>query len=414
MEFDDMNELVNLAKVASDNQDWSQVVYCLQQFGVSGENDGWEEAIALALTTLQYGDFHTRWDVAKLLPKLGKSACVPLIEIFEDEAADLEYRWFAGRILGDFHTPEAIACLVNFLSSDADDELIAIAASALANLGPETVASLTTLLEDPKTRLMGVRALSQIRISEVISPLLTVVEDPDPQVRAIAIETLGSFRDDRVIPALINALEDHAAIVRSEAVISLGFRSDIATQWHLVESIDPLLYDINLTVCQQAAMALGRLKTDAAIESLSTILQSSLTPIPLQIACIKALIWMESSAGLDCIAQCISGFHETVILETIQLLGRLKTANLKNQAGQMLLDLFRTEHPSLSETRIKQALAYALGQLGDAKTMEVLQVLQTDVNDSVKFHAIAAIRQLETISTQPELSTLPVCETGNY
>lgn len=409
-----MNEFINLAKVASDNRDWPQVVYGLQQFCVSGENEGLEEAIALALTTLQYGDFHTRWDVAKLLPKLGKSACLPLIDIFEDETADPEYRWFAGRILGDFNTPEAIACLVNFLSSDADDELIAIAASALANLGPEAVASLATLLEDPETRLMGVCALSQIRISAVISPLLTVVKDPDPQVRAIAIETLGSFRDDRIIPVLINALEDHAAIVRSEAVISLGFRSDIATQWRLVESIDPLLYDINVTVCQQAAMAMGRLKTDTAIESLSILLKSYLTPIPLQIACVKALIWMERSAALDCIAECLSDFNEAVTLETIQLLGRLKTADLKNQASQILLDLFRSGHPSLSQIRIKQALAYALGQLGDVKTMEILQVLKTDVNDSVKFHAIAAMRQLETISTRPELSTLPVRETGNY
>lgn len=399
MGFRNMNDFLKQATVARSQGDLSGITYALQQFSMDMENEETEEAIALALTVLEYGDFHTRWDVAKLLPKLGPSACGPLMEVLQDEEADLEQRWFAGRILGYFNTPETIACLVNILNDGSNDELKAIAAIALANLGPTAVTGLTTLLENPQTRLMATRSLSQIRHSAVISPLLTVVKDEDPQVRAIAIEALGSFRDERIMPVLINALEDHAAIVRSEAVISLGLRGDMATQWHLVESMESLLYDLNLEVCQQTAMAMGRLGTDQAIETISKVFQSSLTPIPLQIAIAKALIWMERSPALDSIAQSLTSLNETVILEIIQLLGRIETPNLKHQASQMLVDFFVSEHPTLTQTPIKQALAYALGQLRQPQTINVLQVLNADVNDSVRFHAIAAMKKLETIAT---------------
>src|SRR3712207_8445144 len=51
-----------------------------------------EQVLNLALDVLDAGDFQERWEVAKVFPKLGAIAIAPLLEILEDEDADLELR----------------------------------------------------------------------------------------------------------------------------------------------------------------------------------------------------------------------------------------------------------------------------------------------------------------------------------
>ena len=40
-----------------------------------------EQAVAIAMQILRVGDFQTRWDIAKIFPKIGKPAIAPLLEI---------------------------------------------------------------------------------------------------------------------------------------------------------------------------------------------------------------------------------------------------------------------------------------------------------------------------------------------
>jgi HEAT repeat protein len=93
-----------------------------------------EQVLNLALDVLEAGDFQERWDVAKLFPKLGAIAIAPLIEILQDDEAELELRWFAGRILGGFNHPTVITTLVDLLKTAEDEELSTMAAAALASL----------------------------------------------------------------------------------------------------------------------------------------------------------------------------------------------------------------------------------------------------------------------------------------
>ncbi|MFP4101808.1 HEAT repeat domain-containing protein [Coleofasciculus sp.] len=398
-----MDKLLKQATVATEQGDWSSVTQCLQQLPLdecsrNRSNPETKElplGLAMALTVLEQGDFQARWDIAKVLPQWGERIVIPLIAILEDEEADLEQRWFAGRMLGGFNTPEVIRTLVKLLDHSEDEELSAIASSSLAAIGYPAVEALTDLLVQPQSRLFATRALAQMHCTQVIDPLLSVVHDPDVQVRLTAISALSSFHDDRIVPVFLVALKDYAASVRKEAVIGLGLSASSQTDLDTLIYLQPLLYDLNLDVCQQAAIAIGRIGTDQATEALFPVLRSPLTPIPLQLTVIQVLARIETATTLEYLHQALSTIAEDSILEIVRVFGRIETPNLKYQAAKILLDFFESRHPSVETTAIKQALAYSWGQLGVADAMETLVQLQNDPQMSVRLHANAAIKQLQ-------------------
>ena len=350
--------------------------------------------LELALTVLEQGDFQERWDIAKILSKFGEVAIAPLIQILEDEQKDLELRWFAARILGEFNHPEVVITLVKVLQNTEDEDLANIAAQALANLGNSSIEGLTNLLLQPESRRLATCALAQICRPEVIPPLLTVVKDPDVAVRSAAIEALSNFHDPRITPIFIEALNDPAASVRKEAVIALGFRTDLGPKLDLFDYLKPPLYDFNLEVCQQAAIALGRLGTDEAATALFTVLQSPATPIPLQVSMIQVLGWMETATSLEYLQQVLFKSPAESSLEIIQVLGRIEKNQLKAKAAQILLDFFNSGHTLVSKTTIKQALAHTWGKLAEKSAIEALIQLQEDGEPRVRLHAIAALKLL--------------------
>ncbi len=87
------------------------------------------------------------------------------------------------------------------------------------------------------------------------------MDDSDSGVRAAVIEALGSFHDPRIPPVLIQALKDPAAMVRQAAVIGLSVRTELVPELDLVNRFTEHLWDLNVQVCQQSAIALGRIGT---------------------------------------------------------------------------------------------------------------------------------------------------------
>lgn len=409
-----MSELLEQATAAANQGNWSLLNQCLQHLPLGknptntdaesaplNETD-LEQVLNLALEVLNAGDFRERWEVAKLFPKLGERAIAPLIEILEDDEAQIEARWFAGRILADFNHPTVIITLVNLLKTADDEDLALMAASALSSLGSSAVGALGELLLDPETRLWATTALSQIRRPEIIEPLLRVVHDSQVAVRSTAIEALSSFHDSRIPPILLEALEDSAAVVRKEAVAGLGLRSDLWAELDLLNRLQPLLYDFNRDVCQQAALALGRSRTNEAAEALFKVIQSPATPIPLQIDFIRALGWIETSKALDYLQQALPNVSMEAVHEMITVLGRIEQPSLKIQAAQILLDFFHSEHPAAQSIPVRQALTQAWGHLGEHTTMDALLGLLADSTDSVRLHAIAALKNFPTAYQQLE------------
>ena len=364
-----MSDVLEQAQVAAKQRNWSLLAQCLQQLGNGDQkleisSSYSQQVLTLALDVLASGDFQDRWEIAKVLPNLGTIAIAPLIAIIEDEDADLEQRWFAVRILGNFDRPESIAALVELLKTCDNEDLSSIAADTLANLGPSAIASLTNLLVHEESRQFATSALAQIRQPETIEPLLSVARDSLASVRLAAIEGLSSFHDSRISSVLVEALKDPAVAVRKEAAIALGLRSYLDGEFDLVNLLKPLLKDIRLEVCLAGAIALGRIKTDTAAAALFELFLSKITPVSLQIEAVRALGWMETTTALDYLQKALiesSNFQEKaanknyeleitshpspLIKEIITILGRVENPNLKPQAADILINLLQAGHP---------------------------------------------------------------------
>ena len=415
-----IKQLLVQAEAAYYAADWSSLIQYLQQLILGADSEhpeivkNREHLLKLTLSILEMGDFQQRWEITKVLTHLGNIAIPPLIEILEDEDAEDELRWYAARTLGEFQQPEAIASIVKLLKNDEDEELKAIAATALGQMGTVAITSLTELLSDENTRLLAVRSLCCIRQPETITPLLSVVQDPQATIRATAIEALSSFHDERVPPVLLKALDDTAATVRRAAVLGLGFRPDLHQALDLITRLQPKLYDFNLDVCCTAAVTLSRIGSDDAAKYLFDLLISPQTPITVQLETIRALSWVGTLSSLEYLQTALNqSTSETVWQEIVTVLGRVQKPQLTTPAAEILLQILRclrraslTQHPATEIVNIKSAIALSLGQLGEMQAIQPLISLLGDSNASVRLHAIAALKNLDGEATHQQLQQL--------
>lgn len=417
-------KILEQAQAARSSANWSLLVQYLQQLILEEKlvpasqdkeyvfSSDLEQVLDLALDVLISGDFHQRWDIAKIFPKLGQSAIAPLLEILVDEDADEELRWYAVRVMGEFNHPKAIAALVELLKTSDSEELSGMAATALGQIGTPAIAALTELLAIENTRLKAVRSLSGIRRSETITPLLSVVQDPQVSIRAAAIEALSSFHDPRIPPVLLNALDDLAASVRREAVIGLSFRPDLQSQLDLVNKLISRLYDFNLDVCTAAAIALGRLGTDAAATALYQVLKSPTTPVALQIEIVRALGRVGTAISLEYLRGCLElRLSAMVWQEIVTVLGRVEQPDLMAASAEILIDILKSKHPPTEQESVKQAIALSLGQLGQMQAMDELIQLLAVNNQGVRLHAIAALKKLAPVAAYQQLEQMATNET---
>ncbi len=364
------------------------------------------QLLTWALEILEAGDFQERWDVAKIFPSLGTQAIEPLIAILQDEECDTDLRWFAGRILAEFHRPEAIAALAEILQTAESQELSAMAADALANSGPAAIEALTDLLAEEDSRLFAVRALAQIQHLDTIEPLLSALRDPVAQVRAAAIEGLIGLRDERIPPVLLSALNDPAATVRRQAVTGLGLRANTLDQLQLVQLLRHRLWDFNFDVCQQAAFALGRVGTPPAAVALSEVLLSPATPVPLQIEVVLALCWIGTIEAVEYLRQALPAASPALAQEIVTVLGRTEQPATARRAGEILTELLKSDRQALQNPAIQQAAALALAQLGDRRATDSLIQLLASPDAGVRLHAIAALKQLAPQDARRQLQDL--------
>ncbi len=386
---------------------WSEVIDCLQILPIESsaqdvQADVWKQILDLAIQVLIDGDFEEQWAIAKIIPKLGEIAIQPLLNIVNDPEVDLEDRWFAARILGGFQQPQVVTSLVHVIQQGEDSELVAMATSALAQIGTPAIAALGDLLDTPD-RYLAVKALAQIRHSQTIEPLLSVSDDDDPQLRTLVVEALGSFHDPRIPPILLTKLTDLAASVRQAAVAALSLRQDLATELDLVQHLRPLLFDLNLAVCSAAALGLARFPDPTVVDILTQVLVAQQTPAALKSSLILALGWIGSPAAIDSLAAILPQAPiETarVVISSIS-----KTEHDRIYASQALIAYFRQGEPEPYPAEIRQEIAAALGNLGNIDAVSDLVQLLADPDERVRLYAVAAISKL-SVSIPPEIRHL--------
>jgi HEAT repeat protein len=394
-----MLETLDIIADAVTRENWILVNQQLQQLldkkDINSVEIELQQAVSIAMQIMRAGDFQTRWDVAKIFPKIGKPAVVPLLEILSDEKAELEMRWFALRILGEFNEPQIVISLVKLLEETQEEELAIACSQTLAKIGQPAISALTQLLLDEKSRLLAVKSLAQIRRSEVIEPLLSVVDDSIAEVRVTAIEALGSFHHKHLMPVFITALQDTEAKVRKEAIIALKMRTYLKEEFDLVNHLQPLLYDFDSQVCQQAILAMGCMKDEAAIKALFDILNFKNAPLFLKQEAVRALNWSSSFTALDSLKESLYSSDIALSKEIINVLGRQESVEIKSYATEILIDFVNSEQEITHQSGIKQVVATSLGELGDLRALAHLEKMALDDDSKIRLYAKAAIKKIE-------------------
>jgi HEAT repeat protein len=381
------------AITAAQTGDYPGVIQSLQSLNLDrvSERDR-EQILDLCLEVLAEGDFQEQWEIAKLLPKLGDRALTPLIDLLKDETNhEIEDRWFAARILGEFCDSQAIAALVDCLQSATELELTEMVVSALANIGTPAIVPLTELL-DTSSRKLAVQVLAQIRHSHTIEPLLGVVEDPDPAIHTLAIEALGSFHDPQIPPLLMAKLTDVAASVRCAAVTALSMRGDLADELDLVPKLAPLLFDLNLNVCSATALGLSRVSNPTVVPILGRVLRSPHTPLELQSKLVLSLSWIATPTALDYLSDTLFDAPTVLALEIINQIGQIDRE--REYATKLLINFLRSPEIEQHSPIILGAIAAALGNLGDPRSVDELVKLLGEPDQKIKFQAICALHKI--------------------
>ncbi|MGK7921339.1 MAG: HEAT repeat domain-containing protein [Trichodesmium sp.] len=408
-----MSNFFEQAKIAAQQRNWSLVNHYLQQFisesklnkttsTVQNDNIGLDEVIDLAIEVLENGDFQEKWDIDKLFKQIGKPAISPLIEILKDREIDLEERWFVTRILAEFKSEEVLEVMGNIIVSSESEDLQEIAAETLANFGDSGVDLLTDLLAKRESRLLATKALARINCISIITPLLSVVKDENNEVRIVAISALNNYCDSRIPIVLISALKDTVAKVRKTAVIGLAGYGNLQKELGLVKLLQPLLWDINFEVSQQAVIALGKIGTDSAATALFELLKTATVPIFLKIDAVRALGWIETKVSLEYLQNLLGynflvedNYQAKIVNEIITALGKLEKPAFKSQGTDILIEFIASNNPSLETVYVKKSLALALGYLGNIHGLNYLIQLLEDEDNSVRLHSVAAMKQLD-------------------
>lgn len=418
-----MDERLGAAQAAAKNSDWATVAFILQEVVAQKSSQGLERStqqllVNLALGCLSNGHFQTRWDISKVIPQLGAialPALLPIVHTIDFDEEDWEYLWFAARLVGEFDHPDAIATLLTLLQSETP-ELVKVASDALANRGAVIVADVANLLSCPSARLGIAQTLAKIDHPSIIEPLLVLVDDGVAEVRAIALEALMRYADERIVSSLIRSLADPSARVRQAAVTGLGLQAQQVSSQDIVPLLEPLLLDFNGQVGRQAAIALGRLRTIEGLNALDRAWRSPYISEPLRHEMVQvmgrgqqedALLmlqrYLEEQLGTtDVHAAPTQRLCHTIIAT----LGRVESPMLQSTATQILIESLHGQ-PSISQLpQLRQAIAFSLGQIGNAQAIEALIQLLADEDTGVRLHAIAALKQIDPTNTLKRLEDL--------
>ncbi len=393
------------AQAAAAVQDWPLVNTCLAELSLTTASPPEQSQILdLALQVLRAEDFQDGWAVTKILPALGEMAIEPLLMMLQDDSLEPEVQWLVGKVLGEFRSPLVATGLAQCLLQHPDSELAEIALRALIQIGNVAISQLTALLKTNK--LAAVTALAQIRHSPAITPLLTVVNDPDPQVRYLAIEALSSFHDSQVPPLLIQKLTDVSAAVRRAAVIGLGLRADLHAELQLVTKLQPLLLDLNLGVRTATAIALGRFGDELAAQALFNCYQQPACPEALQRQIVRCLGWIDRPFALQYLQAIITTSSLAVIPEVIRSLGQSREL----LAIKILTDYLQILPPDYP-AQIKQEIACSLGNFPKTVAVEEVIKLLADSNEQVRWHAIYCLKQFDRTIVSDRLQQLRLSAT---
>lgn len=319
----------------------------------------------------------------------------------------------------------AIQPLINALKRDHLSE----ATTALLHLGDVAIAPLVEVVRDTDrwVRYNAVKALGFIEDSKVVLPLMEALRDTDRWVRQAAASALEKLGELSVKP-LIEALHHEHVHMRRAAATVLGGLGDNRA----VKPLLDLLHDADVWVRRAAAMALGQL---GAVEALNPLFEfmthdnESCEAIAYALAMlgepaidplVKALQnehYRVRRAAAEALANLWDNDQKRLLSDDPRLLNPMTTllhdgdsyirliaaqtlGNIKAiSAVEPLVERLKLDH----HADVRQAAAFALGQMGGTAAIRALIGALKDEDWLVRETAVEALGKLRAIEAVPAL-----------
>lgn len=308
--------------------------------------------------------------LVEVLSNIGdESAVAPLIELLRRNI-NTQLRDASAIALGVIGSNSSVEPLIESLENDSCQEVRQSAALSLGSIKDErAILPLTNALvdEDNMVRTNALRALGELGATTVIPQIIKKLDDLDPYVRYTAAQTLGKLGNETVMNALLLKLQDEDENVRKnaiEAIIKIVTPQSTAIAPSLIEVINE---DIDWNVRQGATNALIKIG-QPAVSYLLTAYQSA-RPIEREHIA-YALGKIGDSQAIETLRQTLSSDNKSDALNAAIALYRL---GLKDEMYNFALNLLSNEKRGLRESA-----AIALGEMGDQRAVETLEVALLD------------------------------------
>lgn len=284
--------------------------------------------------------------------------------------------------------------------------------------GSEQLPAVTKAANDPdaRVRLAAVTALQELVKRGNADSLVAKLDDPDPHVRAAAARAVGQTGTKSVVPKLISLLRDGDSFVRgaaAEALGKLGDRSAVPALLGLLsgegigkEGSGLLISATNDTVAAtlkmseveqkgMAALALGELQATEAVDSLIKYgLQSPDAELRATSAYSLGKIGDRRAVGplQDVVREYYATVPANVDITTVIDPGTAVVPDSERKRRE-------------KEVRVRRAVVWALGEIGDPAAREILTRATGDQNSLVRDFAVEALAKIAEREERARLLT---------
>ncbi|MDJ0582372.1 HEAT repeat domain-containing protein [Crocosphaera sp.] len=356
---------------------------------------GSDKAFESLQKALNHSDKWVRSSAAQALGNIGLDKAIESLEKALNDSDEC-VRGKSARALGQIGSNKAIESLEKALN-DSDGYVIENASFALGKIASDqAIETLEKALNqsDKWVRRKAAAALGQISSDKVIGSLEKALNDSDKLVHYEVVEALGNTGLDKAIESLEKSLHDSDELVRRKSTEALGRiasnkaveslekalnnsyddvrrKAAEALQQIIIESLEKALNDSDMFILKKAVEALGGIGSDQVSDSLLKVINSLLKALDhsdKDIRCFAASVFRE--IDLDKISKSLLEKMLNPFRRYITLTPRLKLRKISSdKVIDRLEDVLNDSNPM-----IRCDAAYALGEIGSDKTIEVLSI----------------------------------------
>lgn len=231
--------------------------------------------------------------------------------------------------------------------------------------------------------------------SEDVDRLLQALGSDDACVRQLSVRLLGrEDGDPKVESGLLSRLGDSNVQMRQVAAIGLGLIESDAAVNPLIQA----LRDTSVAVRANAAWALGRIENGRALGALSAVLRDREEVV--RTAAVVSIAQMDSVSAAAALTRVLREDQSAAVRRSAAWgLGQLE--------AHEAVDALASAVAGDKDARVREMAAWALGNIEDSKaTSALLNAARRDDSDSVREMAVWAIAQIEDRSAVTALGEI--------